>query len=542
MVCDGMIADDLAERQPILYDRVTSWEERNKAEHGVTKMLAAIGEHPAVAAIEDSNYRLINFAEYRLRLEIAKLLLGWTLARAGADAGARQMICDPVLPMAFVMGARAGLGLDPGATTYTVPPALPGSRYRRAVARHLMRGAAAISRPENVRVAAVAAGKLVLALGALSDLDLSEAGVGLVPFPGLDHGNGLLLSLRRRIPLVMSYRPLRSGSGVPVRLPVNLDLVRTVALDRALTILVERVLAGTSDELNQAVKSLDGMARMPGLRAVLLPSAAFGASRLLIEWAHRRDLCVAAVQHGVYGLREFDGGDRRADLIFAWGVGVAEQIRSMPDPQPAVHPVGVPGTLPVGPRSHGVTRSPVLRRALIATSSTLDAPIIPSAFCEAFIKVLAPGLERLAKARVEVELRPHPNEDPEYYRRLLRAHELDVKLAPDGPLPAAVAGADILISSVSSVAFEAATAGRPVLLWLGAAPRWVREEHLTAPWIECVSGMFETAEDFRSLVDELVERPAEGFQVAYELSRHLAHYAEPFDVARFGVALRDLGS
>jgi hypothetical protein len=539
-VCDGTIADDLAAREPLTFDRTTSWQERNRAEHRITQLMQAVAAHPAVAAVEDAGFSLIDFAEYRLRLETAQLLSGWGLARAGAQAGARQLSCDPALPAAFAMGARAGLGLDPAAIAYTPPPALPGSSYRRALARQLMRGAAAISRPQRVRVAGVAAGKLALALAALSDSDLAAAGVGLMPFPGLDHGNGLLLALRRRIPLVTAYGPLCPGAGAAVRLPARLGLVQAPELDRALSVLVERVMAGTADELNQAVRTLAGMQRMRGLRALLLPSAAYGASRLLIRWAHRRDLRVAVLQHGVYGLREFDGGDSRADVIFGWGEAVVEQVQSLFGSRPVVWPVGVPGTLPAAPGSNGVAHPPVLRRALIATSSAVDAPLMPSAFCEDFLEVLAPGLRRLAEAGVEIQLRSHPGEDPAYYRRLLPARGLRVRVLNEGTVAQAVAGVDLVISSVSSVAFEAAAAGRPVLLWLGPAPRWVREEHMVAPWIGGIPGMFEAAADFAALADDLIERPAEGFRAAHELRRYLAGFAEPFDLGRFATGLCEL--
>lgn len=548
MVCDGAIAEDLPERRPVPFDQLSSWEERSSCEHRIARLLAAVAAHPAVAAIGDAGFSLIDFAEYRLRLQTAQLLSGWTVARAGAQAGARGAICDPALPAAFAMGVRAGLGLDPAAGAYTTPSALPGSARRRALARQLMRVIAAGSRPQRarLRVAGVAAGKLAIALSALSDPELAQAGVGLMPFPGLDHGNGLLLCLRRRIPLVSTYSPLRPGSGAAVRLPANLGLVAEAELDRALTLLVERVMAGTAEELGQAVSTLAGLARAPGLRALLLPSAAYGASRLLIDWAHRRDLRVGVVQHGVYGLREFDGGDSRADVIFAWGEAVVGQVQSLFGPRPIVRPIGVPGMVPgMAPGDVELGRTPavpVLRRALIATTSTIDAPLLPSAFCEDFVEVLAPGLRRLISAGVSVELRPHPSEDPEYYRRLLAARELDVAVVDQGTVAQAVASVDMVISSVSSVAFEAAAAGRPVLLWLGPAPRWVREEHMVAPWIGGVPGMFEAAWDFEALVCDLLERPAVGFRAAYELRRYLTGFAEPFDAARFAAGLRELAA
>jgi hypothetical protein len=183
-----------------------------------------------------------------------------------------------------------------------------------------------------------------------------------------------------------------------------------------------------------------------------------------------------------------------------------------------------------------------LRRVLVATSSTVDAPLVPVAFCETFLDTLAAGLDRLSDAGVQIALRPHPSEEPERYRRLLRARGMDVSIASEESLHEALAGADILISSASSVAFEAAALELPVLLWLGAAPQWVREKHLVAPWTECAPGMFEGAEDFSLLIEELLERPDRGLQVARQLGRRLARYAQPFDSPSFAAALRELGS
>jgi hypothetical protein len=544
VVLDELAAEELTERRPIAIDRLQGWEQRSAAEHDLTELAASIAAHPAVAAIEQRGFRLIDFAEYRLRAELVGLLRGWTLAAAAA--GARELSCDPALAPAVEIGVRAGLGLDFRAVPYTAPAALPGSRRRRAVARQLMRAGAGASRRQakHARVAVVAAGKLALALASLSGGELRAACVGLMPFPGLDHGNGLLLAARRRLPLLSSYEPMRLGSGVPVILPARLELHEDGELDRALSLLVTRVLGAVASEFDQAVRSLDRIALHRSLRAVLLPSGAYGAARLLIEWARGRGLRVGVMQHGIYAFCEFDGSDRRADVILGWGEGTEEQIARWPAPRPAVRAVGVPGLLAaaVSPGRGGSAAAGVApRKVLIATSNTVDTPIGPAAFCEMFIYALAPDIGRLTEAGVAVELRPHPIEDPERYRRLLRARGLDVRIASAGSFPAALAGVDIVISSASSVAFEAAALGVPVLLWLGPAPRWMREEHLLSPWSESLPGTFQTAEDLRPLVSDLLERPTEGLRVARELGRRLARYAQPFDRAAFAAGLRMLG-
>jgi hypothetical protein len=90
--------------------------------------------------------------------------------------GARELICDPAAPAALIMGARAGLGGDPSSISYEIPPAIPGSRLKRSLARPVMRALAARSKPDRVRIAAVVAGKLSLALTALPAACSSSAG------------------------------------------------------------------------------------------------------------------------------------------------------------------------------------------------------------------------------------------------------------------------------------------------------------------------------------------------------------------------------
>ena len=87
VVLDSLAGSDLAERKPIHFDQLESWEERNAAEHHIPELLAAVGAHPAVAGVQRGGFPLYEFAEYRLRPELARLLRGFTLARAGAGVG-----------------------------------------------------------------------------------------------------------------------------------------------------------------------------------------------------------------------------------------------------------------------------------------------------------------------------------------------------------------------------------------------------------------------------------------------------------------------
>jgi glycosyltransferase involved in cell wall biosynthesis len=156
--------------------------------------------------------------------------------------------------------------------------------------------------------------------------------------------------------------------------------------------------------------------------------------------------------------------------------------------------------------------------------------------------VIASGLERLVAAGVELELRPHHLEDAGRYRQLLDTRDIDVKLVPGGSFAAAAARTDILIASTSSVAFEAAALGLPVLLWQGVGPRWFRGEHLVPPWIEHAPGMFATSDEFAALVEDLLLRPEVAFELAHGLGRHLAHYAAPFRPDSFAAGLLEIAA
>jgi hypothetical protein len=532
---DGLAQADLAGREALLFDRLQSWDKRSAAEHRVNELLAAVRAHPQVAALERDGHRLIDFAGVRLREELTRLLWGWTLRQAAPDA--ERLVCDPATPPALQMGARAALGLDPAAVSYTPPQALPGSALKRAAARPAMRAIAARSRPGRVRVAAVATGKLALALAALPGAELRAMGVGTMPFPGIDYGNSALLALRRRLPMLATFgRPAREAEG-SVTLPALLELCHEEALDRALSLLVARLLAAAAPELEGVARAIGALERADALRALVLPTAGYGAAQVLSSWARRRDLRVGVMQHGIYSFRE-GCADAAADVLFSWGEGTAEQARAWPPPHPRLVRVGVPGTPTAPPRP---PEAPLRRVLIAATGTGLDTPLGPQGLCEEFLDVLALGLAALATS-VELRLRPHPNEDPARYRRLLAHHGLPVTVAADGPFAAAAAWADLVVASGSSVAFEAAALGLPVLLWPGGAPRAVREEHLLAPWTERLPGMFDTAAEFSALAARLLEQPAAGLALAHELRGELARYAQPFDAAAFAAGLRLLGA
>jgi hypothetical protein len=533
---DGLAHADLADRGALLFDQLESWEERSASEYRVNELLQAVRTHPCVAAVELDGHRLVDFAAARLRMELTRLLRGWALAKAAPRA--EQVVCDPAVPPALEMGARAALGLDPAVVRYTPPPMLAGSSLKRALVRPAMRALATCSRPERVRVAAVATGKLMLALAALPGAQLRGMGVGTMPFPGLDYGNGALLAMRRRLPMLATFgspaRPLVAG----VNLPGRLMLAREEALDRALGLLAQRLLAAAAPELAGATGAIACLQRAVALRALLLPSGGYGAAQMLIDWAHRRDLRVGVMQHGIYAFREHCE-DCAADVLFSWGEGTSEQALDWPEPRPRLVPVGVPGAPTTTLRR---LEAPLCRVLVAGTSPGIDTPITPLVFDEEFLDVVAPGLAMLAAAGVKLQLRPHPNEDAERYQRMLVHRGLPIAVVAGGSFAIAAGRADIVIASASSVAFEAATLGLPVLMWRGGAPEWVRQQYLTVPWTSNLPGMFARVEEFRALVELLLERPAAGFGIAHELRGRLVRYAQPFDPAGFAEGLRLLGA
>ena len=259
-----------------------------------------------------------------------------------------------------------------------------------------------------------------------------------------------------------------------------------------------------------------------------------------MDWARRRGIAVAAVQHGVYGFKEHDGGDSRADVLFAWSERVREQALAWPQPGPAVIAVGAPG-MPQPPRRRNAAGPP--RRVLVATTGRpIESALATTSFHEQFIAVIAPGLRTLLEAGAQVELRLHPIEDPAVYLRILAGAGLAVPFAPALPLAEAVRRSDLLVAAPSSVAFEAGVLGAPVLLWTGAIPPAIRSEHLVAPLSLDLPGMFGDQREFDALVDGLLAESAPAIRLGSELGAQLGSYAQPFDADRFAQELRELAA
>ncbi|MEY2513158.1 MAG: hypothetical protein QOJ89_516 [bacterium] len=535
---DALAVADLHERDAQLSDALITWEQRSAAESQVSRLVARLRDDEALATLGLDGHRLTPFIEYRARAEFAHVLRGFAIGRAAH--GCRAVVADPSIPDAVVVGARAGLGLDVGSAPYAPdePAAMPAP-LRRLWARSIMRTMAAATPTRGVRVAAVLTAKVAPSVAALPRAQLRAAGLAAMPFPGLDYGNGARLATQLRIPLLATLDPLVARRNTAPALPRAPDLGED---DSELSAAIGRVTWGLVESswplfvaTAHAVHALDAVS---GLRALLLPTTAVGASRMLIDWARRRGVAVAAVQHGVYGFKEHDGGDSRADVLFAWSERVREQASAWPQPRPRVVAVGVAGMAHASPRPPGDGRR--LRVLVATTGRPIESALAPTSFHEQFVVAITPGVRTLMDAGVGVQLRLHPRENPEVYRRILDGADLRLPFAPSMPFPEAANQADLLVSAPSSVAFEAGALGVPVLMWNGGIPSAVRRAHLVAPLSLDLPGSFSDAPQFDALVADVL---AEGAPAAgADLAAQLGSYATAFDPGAFAQGLRELAA
>jgi hypothetical protein len=306
-------------------------------------------------------------------------------------------------------------------------------------------------------------------------------------------------------------------------------------LNRALAGVAVRVLADAQPLACRATAALRRWERLRDLRAIVLPTAAAGVARLACRWAQERGVPVAVVQHGIYGFREGDGGDRRADIILGWGEAVRDQVAEWNRNRARVEVIGAPGITAAGPDA-GNGRP--LRRVLVATTNSPTGSALGLfAFREAFLQDIAPTIARLAAAGVAVEVRPHPAESPDLYRRWIDELGIAAQLGESPSLQIALERADLVVCSMSSVAFEAAALGIPLVIWTGRTPAPVRREHLLPPIDGDARGMFDDAHALLALCGD-----GDGLLAAgHELGAQLRRFVEPFDADAFGEELAKLG-
>ncbi len=515
----------------VFADDVLDWPVRSEIEHRVQAIIDTLR-----ARVADPD--LLEASEYELRIDAVNLLLAYRVGEILRDRGPfDELAPSPGTPTAIAAGLAGALGIAAqahatGQTSVRHPPA--GARAR--IAKLIVGARAATSSRRSIRVLAFPGLKLGEALGELEPAQLAAAGIAVAALRELGYGEAAKLILRHRVPaLALPPQTLRAVAAKQA--PVS-RLTGDAPLDAALATVAQTALASGARRMSELSATLRTLERLPGLRAIAIPTAALSVTRLLASWATRQGIRVASFQHGIYGMIEGDGGDRRADVLFGWGPAVASQVAMWAPPHPRLEPVGVPG-LARAPRR---ARNPTLRRVLVATTSPgLGIALAPWGMREDFMDALTDGLARLRAAGVAIELRLHPHESPAEYAVMdARAGRDPLPFAPPGPFAQIVARADLLVTPFSSVAFESAALEVPVAMWMEHIPDAIRSAHFVPPLRGELPGTFADAAEFDQLIARALEDPANGLNAARSLARSLDAYVAPLDTARFAAALAEL--
>ncbi len=227
---DALAGEDLADRRPIAFDSLQSWEQRSAGEQDLAELLASDrgpsgrgGDRAPPGRSGDRAPRPWLAPDRLRRIPSA---FGADRAVAGMDAerqvtrqagyGAWDLRCDP---------ARSPLRWQSACAPAWASTSRP--RHMRCPRRSPARAAAVrwharrCGRWRRSRAPGGCAWRLSPPASShshslsLPTAELRGAGVGLMPFPGLDHGNGLLLAVRRGLPLLAHVRARlgRDGNG-----------------------------------------------------------------------------------------------------------------------------------------------------------------------------------------------------------------------------------------------------------------------------------------------------------------------------------------
>lgn len=524
-----------ATRARVLFaDDLLDWHARAAIEVQVGELLSGVRD----AAVNDD---VLDACEFELRVEWINVLCAHAAAQAvQADGPFSKLLASALAPASIVAGVGAALDLAPSpAPQWRLElPFRGGVGWRGSAARTIVAARAAATRRGPVRVLAFPGQRLTQALSRLSPGQVRKLGLAVAALPEFAHGEAARLVLSHRLPA------LRLDTAIPTARSLEPDANAAVAgritdderLDQVLGEIADAVLQRGAQRvaaINALTPNLDAL---PSLRAILLPTSVLGVTRLVARWARSRGLPVAVYQHGIYGLVEGDGGDRRADVLFAWSPAVGDQAARWPPPRPRVVPTGVPD-LPRAARS--MPRGPPRRVLVATTNSTVGTALTTWNTREQFVDSVMGGLDTLRRAGCEVHLRLHPLETPGEYAAMDRwAGRASLALAEPGPFANVARRYDLLVSVYSSVAFEAATLGLPVALWIPSIPPAVRNSYLLPPLSEDLPGTFSDAVTWSSVATALVR--GEGWDPLIALSERLAAYASPFDVDRFAAELGEL--
>jgi hypothetical protein len=504
-------------------DDLLDWNAREALELEVGELLERLTADSALARSEIDGYPLLPTARYDLRIALTDLLRAHhAVTVLPCRDRLHDLAASASCSLATRLGAAAALGVDPGAVQTRAPiEAAKASTALRAT-NTLLRAYARARGVRGVRVLALPGGKVTAALASLSARELRRAGVGVAAFPVLVGGGAARLVLAKHLPAVVADR----SADRPVDLPLPADrLADDPALDSALRALVTDILARVAPVVAHAAASARALEKCRSCRALVLPTVAVPTAHVLRTWALRRGMTCAVVQHGIYGFRDWDGGDRDADVLLAWGPGVKLQFNGGPD----VRVIGVPGIVP--PPSGRRTGDPH-RILILTTNAPTGSAFGTYGFCEEFIGVVSAALPRLLEAGYEITLRPHPIEDPGRYRRMLGPFAARVTLSRSRRLADDIAASDLVVGSVTSAVFEAAACGLPTALWYGGAPLQIRARYLLPPFDADTPGTFNDAEGFTQLAASLARRDGAALAEMQELSAILHTYALPFDPQR----------
>jgi len=515
------------EGEVVLADDLLSWEQRSEIELRASALLEM-----ARAQLGDDD--TLEASEYELRVEWVNLLMAHTVGlallreRGPFDAA----LPSPLTPAAVTAGVEAALGLPASTPTGATIAHRRHANRRDQVARLIIGTRAASSGTARLRVLTFPGMKLTAALAELGAETLGELGVYVAALAELGHGDAARLILQLRLPAV-ALPSTQAASATPPSLGA---LTGEEALDAALARAAAPVLARGVRRVRELVAVTARLERLPQLRAIVVPTAALGVTRLLGRWAAARGVVFASFQHGIYGLIEGDGGDRRAQVLFGWGPDVARQVALWAPPQPRLEAVGVPGL----PGTYGASGAQRLRRVLVATTNNpFGTALARWSAREDFLDAISDGLASARSAGVAVELRLHPVESPHEYEEMdERAGRDGLPLAAPGSFAEVARGADLLVTPYSSVAFEAAAMAIPVALWIPSIPEAVRRRQLLPPVSDDLPGAFNDAAGFGALIAQAL---AGDLEAPRRLAQSLTGYVAPLDADRFAKALARLG-
>jgi hypothetical protein len=470
---------------------------------------------------------------YDLRIALTEALRALdATTRAAGSRRPTAIRAQPGVPEAILLGAAAAFP-DAAVQRSRHAASPPGSRVI-PYANRAVGTAGRVLSPSKIRVLAFPGGKVGTALEALPRSELRAARVGVGTFPTLVAGGAARLVLSKRLPAIIVRE-----HGEERQPAASAELSETASrLGSRLTAIAEDVVARTRGIVASAVAATRSLEACSDLRAVVIPSTSGAGASVLGAWARDRGVLCAVVQHGIYVFRSWDAGDRDADVVLAWGDAVPEQFAHVEN-GPLVHPVGTPGLTGTSPRraNGGVGR------VLIATTNAPTGSALGLyGFCEAFVDAVAPFVGAWREAGADVRLRLHPSEDPARYELLFAGHGLRVEQARPGTFAQVAPQFDTVVSSLSSIAFEAAALGVDVALWTGGWPRDVRAAVALPPLNADLPALFSTAEDFARVAAGVTAASGAERDAMRSLSRELARYAQPLRLDELASQLRALGA